>query len=312
MFIHLQSESQLSPSYKDKWLWQKDDRTDLFHLADLIAWKALLKDRNDWVSWASQSEEDCEATRVKILQNSKCVGMVLTGSDAQSQYGRKTHAEAIQARLGRPLCAKERFYSQPFLSGFSCVVISPSKVLTVGHGFREPISSIHTIALDYKMSKSGQLPQPRFANAKLINLKKRGHLDYAILEIDEPLPEEYVLKRISSGEHNLRGKQVYGLGHPWGLPMKLSPDARVIAKRSAASMVTTWRTNLDMFQGSSGSGIFNAVDHNLEGIFLGGRTKDDILSSTDGCRKTAVGKKVSLSKEFFLDINSILKLIQVS
>jgi V8-like Glu-specific endopeptidase len=73
------------------------------------------------------------------------------------------------------------------------------------------------------------------------------------------------------------GTPIVVIGHPTGLPTKVSAGANV---RSVNDIY--FIANLDTFGGNSGSAVFNAETGDIEGILVRGE-RDYIYSSARGC-----------------------------
>ena len=71
------------------------------------------------------------------------------------------------------------------------------------------------------------------------------------------------------------------IGHPVGLPLKISAGASV----RDASKVGYFVADLDTFGGNSGSPVFNTATKLIEGILV--RGDDDFLASPAGCTTMA-------------------------
>jgi hypothetical protein len=101
--------------------------------------------------------------------------------------------------------------------------------------------------------------------------------DYAFIELDRKVTDLEPLKVRTSGKIS-KGDSVVVIGHPTGLPTKIADGAKV---RSIQGKF--FSANLDTFGGNSGSAVFNAVTHEVEGILVRGET-DYVYNSTLGCQ----------------------------
>ena len=64
------------------------------------------------------------------------------------------------------------------------------------------------------------------------------------------------------------GDQLTVIGHPWGLPSKIAEGGKVLF----SDQPQYFTTNLDTFQGNSGSAVFNSSSGVVEGILVRGRS----------------------------------------
>ena len=63
------------------------------------------------------------------------------------------------------------------------------------------------------------------------------------------------------------GEPLCLIGHPWGLPTKVSHTAEVLKNDG----LTWFMANLDSFEGNSGSAVFNELTGEVEGILVRGK-----------------------------------------
>ena len=93
----------------------------------------------------------------------------------------------------------------------------------------------------------------------------RSGMDYAIIELDrEVLDREPV--RLNRNSIARKNDRLLIMGHPMGLPLKVASNARVIKNGK-----NFFATNLDSFQGNSGSPVFNLRSGEVEGILVRGK-----------------------------------------
>ena len=94
------------------------------------------------------------------------------------------------------------------------------------------------------------------------------------------------------------GTPLVMIGHPSGLPQKISDKAKVLAIRPNG-----FTTDLDAFQGNSGSAVFNASNGELLGILVNGN-EDYRHNSSLNCTEVNVmnplnaGEGVSSFRQF--------------
>jgi V8-like Glu-specific endopeptidase len=107
--------------------------------------------------------------------------------------------------------------------------------------------------------------------------------DYAIIHFSNDVKDRRPLKFRISGKVKDKS-ELFMLGHPKGMAVKVSQSGQVISNSDAV----TFGTNLDCFRGNSGSPVFNAKDLIVEGIFI--RGSGDIPNNS---------KDPSLAGDFF-------------
>ncbi len=191
------------------------------------------------------------------------------------------------------LCSSERFADQqtaPFCSGF---LVAPNMVATAGHCVDNNNLARTRFVFGYQIKNflngTIRLPNADIFSAQAIvarNLISDG-ADYAVVRLDRPAIGRPVTK-IRRAAKIPDNQSVYVIGHPSGLPMKFAPDAVVRDNGPVDFFVA----NLDTYGGNSGSAVFNAETHMVEGILVRGET--DFVSNgtcrvsnvcpTTGCR----------------------------
>ncbi|HEX3906034.1 MAG TPA: serine protease [Polyangia bacterium] len=107
------------------------------------------------------------------------------------------------------------------------------------------------------------------------------HLDYAVVQLDRPVDAERSPVGFAAAPALSEGEAVTTIGFPSGLPAKIDPS-NVLDPRSAT--LDYFSMASDTFEGSSGSGVYDAGD-NLIGVFARG-TADFV--SEGGCRAVRV------------------------
>lgn len=200
----------------------------------------------------------------------------------------KTHLE------DQNLCPNERFANQPAVSGCSGVLISPRVVLTAGH-CTEPDEEDPTyefckstyFIFDYAVLRPGYVnlshPIENVYRCRTVlrSEDKENGLDFALVELDRDVLGRVPVPMRRSGELG-KGEELVAIGHPAGLPQKLSPGA--FLRKQGPIFFTA---NLDVSENSSGSPIFNLRTGLLEGILASG--EDDYeFDSTHECNRAKV------------------------
>lgn len=94
--------------------------------------------------------------------------------------------------------------------------------------------------------------------------EKAPFRDYALVQLERPVRDRKPLKLSTTG---LVANDTYSMiGHPFGLPSKLSKNARLAVNNPSRQ---SFLTNLDAFDGNSGSAVFNSKKE-VVGILVGG------------------------------------------
>jgi V8-like Glu-specific endopeptidase len=180
-----------------------------------------------------------------------------------------------------PLCAQERFHDQPTASDCSGFLVADNILVTAGHCMQtaDRCSSMSWV-FNYKVSSSTQTAVSVAAKdvykcKRVIKqvLNTNTATDFAIIELDRANPGKALkLAKVAP----VVGSPIFMIGHPSGLPQKITTGAKVIKV-----VGQSFRTDLDAFGGNSGSSVFNAAGE-IVGILVNGDT-DYRLNSRLNC-----------------------------
>ncbi|HXH29221.1 MAG TPA: serine protease [Bacteriovoracaceae bacterium] len=182
----------------------------------------------------------------------------------------------------RNICASERFSQQlkaPNCTGF---LVGPDTMVTAGHCFSganspEFVCKTSAFLFDYDMKSPSHDPSKNILaenvyRCKQVFVRYDSGVDFAVVKLDRKVTNRSPLKFRTSGIVDSRTSLVV-MGHPSGLPMKISDSGRVVKNDEPLRFSTT----LDTFHGNSGSPVFDARTGLLEGILIEG--KPDYLPS---------------------------------
>lgn len=92
-------------------------------------------------------------------------------------------------------------------------------------------------------------------------------MDFALVRLDRTVNNHTPLKVRLNGSIST-GTSVFVIGHPTGLPTKVTTGAKVRSTAPSEHFVT----NLDTYGGNSGSAVFNARTGVIEGVLVRGDT----------------------------------------
>lgn len=180
------------------------------------------------------------------------------------------------------LCDGERFKEQPSPLSCSGFLIGSNLLVTAGHCVRnqkscEDVSWVFDFKIDAGKSKAKVAVSKDnvYKCSTVIDVKLQGQnflmRDYALIKLDRNVisshKERLPLRYRKVGKINDREELVL-IGHPSGLPQKISPKGFVYHNESEHY----FKTNLDSFGGNSGSAVFNARTGLVEGILVRGAT----------------------------------------
>lgn len=194
---------------------------------------------------------------------------------------------AGQSMRERGFCAKERFSDQPTAARCSGFLVGANLLVTAGHCIKSQADCAgNKWVFDYKMENAGSTAisvekSSVYSCKRIISTVLEGGNgnDYAIIELDRSVTGREPLKVRKSGKIAV-GTEIVVIGHPTGLPTKITDGAKV---RSLTSKYFV--ANLDTYGGNSGSAVFDAKTGIVEGILVRGEN-DYVQDPQLGCRVT--------------------------
>lgn len=181
------------------------------------------------------------------------------------------------------LCKSEPFADQTaaaFCSGF---LVAPNLMMTAGHcvtSARDCSDTAFVFGFSYRASGAA----PKEVDAREVYRCKNvlhtqapsGGADFAVIELDRPVLDHKPLTLRASGSVQ-SGDGLVVMGHPAGIPLKISGGANVRKATSNGYFVA----NLDTYGGNSGSAVFNSETLEVEGILV--RGEQDFSYTSAGC-----------------------------
>jgi len=195
----------------------------------------------------------------------------LDGGVDDSDAGADTETPTAGERF--ELCPEERFAQQPSLSDCSGVLISSDIVLTAGHCFEvSDTCDRYVYGFGFRRTDDAGTIVPRFRDCAELVVREVGQLDdgstvdYALVRLERAATASDVTPPSVRLDGVDPGETMTTVGHPLGLPLKLEPAGEVVsADRTGFNLLT------DVYQGSSGSGVYDSSEH-LAGLLTGGES----------------------------------------
>jgi len=218
--------------------------------------------------------------------------------------GGKASLNVMDFGTALSLCPGEKFSEQPLGAFCSGTLVGEDVIMTAGHCITDEKSCAATkLVFGFALKKAGQYPDSVPAGdvygcksiikrdldtgnggfvSNLVSIYNGGPgPDFALIKLDRKVTGRKPLP-IHKGAKPAKGDQLFVIGHPVGLPLKIAGSAKV---RDAAPTYF-FKADLDTFGGNSGSAVFNAGTKLIEGILVRGDT--DFVVSPAGCRVSSV------------------------
>jgi V8-like Glu-specific endopeptidase len=212
----------------------------------------------------------------------------------------------------RGICSKERFSQQISAANCSGFLVAPNVLVTAGHCIKSEYDcASYKWVFDFKVDHADQgavnvAKSSVYSCKKIISrtLDQISKDDYAVIELDRKVEDRRPLTFRRKGKI-AKGAGVAVIGHPTGLPTKITDGANV---RSLSTKFFV--ANLDTYGGNSGSAVFNTKSGEVEGILVRGEN-DYVYDSTLGCQVSNVCKSDACRGEdvtFITNIEALKKL----
>lgn len=186
--------------------------------------------------------------------------------------------------LGKRYCSSIRFSEQmmgPECTGF---LVGDDLLVTAGHCMREvtDCSDFYWV-FDYSLKRLGDTSYTSVARDRVYQCSKVvAHkislfdgIDYTIVRLDRKVTGRTPLSLDFSSDLKV-GLPVTVIGHPSGIPLKVTDSGTIQTNDSANS----FQTDLDEFRGNSGSPVFDAMSGKVIGIVSSGQS--DYVWDGDG------------------------------
>lgn len=167
----------------------------------------------------------------------------------------------------------------PDCTGF---LVAENVLVTAGHCITEQKDCRENLwVFDYtfKNSKSGKIEKKNTVGCESILARSYSEedpwIDFAVIKLDRHITDRPPLQFRTDGEVK-RGDKVFMIGHPLGLPMKITIGAEVWQTEDSWA----FSANLDAFGGNSGSPVLNQETGLVEGILV--RGSEDFAEDEEG------------------------------
>lgn len=211
-------------------------------------------------------------------------------------------AGTMQTEMG--VCSSEPFSQQPAAAMCSGSLVGPDLIATAGHCISDKDCSKNSFVFGYRMNNSSSANMSVagsdvYACKEIVAREYTSKQDYALVRLDRAVIGRRILPISSTPVQP--GDDIYVVGHPSGLPTKVTLGGKVRTQEKGYFV-----TNLDTYGGNSGSAVFSAASHEIIGILVRGES-DFVNGRENGrsCRISNICKEDGCRGEDVTDISYI-------
>jgi len=214
------------------------------------------------------------------------------------------------------LCSDERFSSEPAPGNCSAFRVGNELIATAGHCIMNQSQCQRTsFVFGFSMDNASAKPHKGIKKSNVYECKSivDGELngpdqsDWRVVRVTRPMAADIPIVELRKNGQIDTGDEITVIGHPMGLPLKVTPGGFVRAHRSSYFVATP-----DTYGGNSGSPVFNSAELQTGRLFLEGilvRGEDDFVQfepcmkskhcEENGCR----GEDITYAREFVAAIS---------
>ncbi|HVT42856.1 MAG TPA: serine protease [Thermoanaerobaculia bacterium] len=189
----------------------------------------------------------------------------------------------LKPGLSLNLCPKEKFGDQGSVARCTAFLVGESTLLTAEHCTEKYGNNLsEDVLFVFGFHMTNGVIRTEFSDDEVFRgslVDAHRPLDYAVIQLDRPVPTYQDLPKRAAGTRIVDDAKLYAIGYPSGLPTKLAGGARILHNSDDDFLYAT----LDTFLYNSGSPVFNAATHELEGMVIKGVAADYNLIKLENC-----------------------------
>lgn len=243
------------------------------------------------------------AWQFSIFKKCESIGMIIE-KEKLNQIAKNLYALDISQTLGKTysLCLSEPFSNQVVAGIGTAFIYSNNTMITAKHVFERPLKD-YVVLFGFKIVNITGAVENYYDASNLYypksivsNIDDLDIVQFSVdRNFDRPVLEWEDSKKIKKEE-----SEIYMLGHPNGLPIKVALNASI----EDDSSPLFYYTSLDSFQGNSGSPVFNFFTNKVIGILVSGELD---YKFNGNCNYSPVCKVPYCKGEKVIRIEEIIK-----
>ena len=185
---------------------------------------------------------------------------------------------------GNVLCEDEPFRNQPAPGMCSGVLVAPDVVATAGHCMICDTPSETAFIFGFVMADDVTAvltvnAEDVYRGAEVVG-HQEGNSDWSLVRLDRTVTNHAPVRLRRTGEV-ADDQALVAIGYPFGLPRKYDAGGQVHDNAPYAY----FQANLDTYDGSSGSAVFNLDSMEIEGFLVNGN-EDFMEDAEAGCDRS--------------------------
>ncbi len=263
-------EAPPEPAYPEP-----DHEGTLLATSTTLAWGPMIPLFKEVIYGSDDRQDMYELNDPKLIRLAQATGAVVNRHNL-IENGSYYELRSLDFGTVKNLCEDEPYFHQPVVSECSGFLAGPGVFITAGHCIDNIDKCRETaIVFGYYMLDQDtpvlRIPKKDvYFCSGIINRKKQGFEDWAILRLDREVPDRTPMPIRTEGELS-DNEAIFALSFPQGLPLKYSGGANVRDNHSRYY----FSSNLDINRGSSGGPVIHRESLEVEGIIVGG--EDDFV-----------------------------------
>lgn len=218
-----------------------------------------------------------------ILKNCESIAIIIEKSNIEKITKNYYYLQATTT-LGTyfNLCSDVPFNKQPIFKGGTGFIISEDTMITAAHVFQKPLSE-YIVVFGYRLIYANNIVENfikvtdvYFPTIPVKNYSKNDIIEFRVdRKFDRPA------LKLGSSMSTKKRNEVYMIGHPSGLPLKISVNSSIIDN----TPLQYFYSSLDSFMGNSGSPVFDSVTNSVIGILVSGEVD---FKYNGSCNRNAI------------------------